>query len=118
MSQPYGASKSIMFESSAEERLAKYCNRRFGGSPQITKLMGDASTRQYFRVNNKSDSFIAAAYPEAIDPTTHPYCDVTALFADAGVPVPNIIDSDGHEGIVLQEDLGDVRLQDRFGIAT
>jgi aminoglycoside/choline kinase family phosphotransferase len=117
MSQMPGASQSNVLESPAQDRLMAYCNHRFGDSSQLTKLIGDASTRQYFRVQHGNDSYIAAVYPESIDPETHPYCDVTELFAVAGIPVPKIIDTNGAEGIILQEDLGDLRLQDRFGAA-
>src|SRR5882672_2759857 len=118
MSQLPGASQINVLESPAENRMAAYCNQTFGDQTQLTKLIGDASTRQYFRVQNGTDSYIAAVYPESIDPETHPYCDVTNLFTDAGVPVPHIIDVDGPNGIILQEDLGDLRLQDRFGVAS
>src|SRR6266852_3635535 len=107
MSQLPGASQNHVLELPAEDRLTEYCNQTFGDQTQLTKLIGDASTRQYFRVQNVADSYIAAVYPESIDPENHPYCDVTNLFADAGVPVPHIIDVDGPNGIILQEDLGD-----------
>ena len=118
MSQLPGASQTSILESPAEVRLGAYCNQTFGDQTQLTKLIGDASTRQYFRVQTGVDSYIAAVYPESIDPETHPYCDVTNLLTDAGVPVPHIIDVDGPQGIILQEDLGDLRLQDRFGTAS
>jgi len=120
MSQQLGIADNLAFAVSAEDRLSKYCEERFAGSLNIsfTKLMGDASTRQYFRVRKNKASYIAAVYPEQFDPPHHPYCDVTRLYATAGVPVPEIIDTSGSEGIILQQDLGDGRLQDWLGTAS
>jgi aminoglycoside/choline kinase family phosphotransferase len=120
MSQQPGIADNVAFAVSAEDRLSKYCEERFAGSLNIsyTKLMGDASTRQYFRVRNNKASYIAAVYPEPFDPQHHPYCDVTSLYATASVPVPEIIDTSGSEGIMLQEDLGDGRLQDWLATAS
>ncbi|HEY6332883.1 MAG TPA: phosphotransferase, partial [Blastocatellia bacterium] len=38
--------------------------------------------------------------------------EVTRLFLEAGLPVPRIAGVDGDEGVILFEDLGDLRLQD------
>lgn len=112
--------ESNTFVVSAEDRLAQYCERRFAGSLNVslTKLVGDASTRQYFRVQDGKTSYIAAVYPESFEPKTQSYCDVTNLYAAAGVPVPKIIHASGSEGIILQEDLGDGRLQDWLATAS
>src|SRR5438034_1395701 len=60
MSQSIGVSSNIAFQTSAEQRLTEYCKQRFGRPLLFTKLMGDASTRQYFRVNDDSASYIAS----------------------------------------------------------
>jgi len=79
----------------------------------VVKLTGDASTRVYFRVHlPEGRTYVIARYGEPFDPVAHPYCDVTELFACAGLPVPELIDVNGKEGMMLQQDLGDVRLQD------
>ncbi|MCS6817825.1 MAG: phosphotransferase [Blastocatellia bacterium] len=99
-----------------EEAVRAYAARVFGLDPcrvRAKKLAGDASLRQYFRVYLPDGRhYVVARYPEPFDPTTHPYCDVTALFLKAGLPVPTIFDADGERGMMLLEDLGDVRLQD------
>jgi len=53
---------------------------------------------------------VAAVYPEPFDPEFHPYLDVTHLFLDCGIPVPEIYAVDGNAGIIVQEDLGDRQL--------
>jgi len=99
-----------------EEAVRAYAARVFGLAPRdirAQKLAGDASMRQYFRVYLPDGShYVVARYPEPFDPATHPYCDVTALFLKAGLPVPQLFDADGECGMMLLEDLGDVRLQD------
>jgi hypothetical protein len=79
----------------------------------VSPLTGDASTRQYFRVIIPTGpSYVVARYPERIDPVGHPFCQVTRLLQAASLPVPEIFDVDGEGGFMLQEDLGDRRLQD------
>lgn len=53
---------------------------------------------------------VAAVYPEAFDAEVHPYLDVTRLFLEAEIPVPDIYAVDGETGIIVQEDLGDRQL--------
>lgn len=79
----------------------------------IEPISGDASTRQYFRARlDDGRSFIVAKYPEAFDPETLNYCDVTRLFHAAGLPVPQLHHASGPLGLIVQEDLGDLRMQD------
>jgi aminoglycoside/choline kinase family phosphotransferase len=58
----------------------------------------------------KKGKAVAAVYPEAFDPEFHPYLDVTRLFRDAQIPVPEVYEVDGAAGIIVQEDLGDTQL--------
>ena len=110
MSSPKQVS-SNGFANSAAERLAQYLGRaRAVSASQIVPLTPDASTRNYFRVPWKKGTAIAAVYPERFDPKTQTYLDVTALFVEAGIPVPDIYAVDGEQGIIVQEDLGDRRL--------
>lgn len=76
----------------------------------IVPLTPDASTRNYFRVPWKKGKAVAAVYPEAFDPAFHPYLDVTRLFLESGLPVPEIYAVDGQHGVIVQEDLGDRQL--------
>lgn len=107
------------FTGSAAERLAQYLGAtQADASSQITPLTPDASTRNYFRVPWKKGTAVAAIYPEAFDADVHPYLDVTRLFLDAGIPVPDIYAIDGAHGIIVQEDLGDQQLFRFFESAT
>src|SRR5258706_11618354 len=106
------------FVASARERLASYLLKRHSERPaDILALTPDASTREYFRVPWENGTAVAAVYPEPFDPEVHPYLDVTKLFTEAGLPVPEVYDADGKMGIIVQEDLGDRQLCQVFETA-
>jgi aminoglycoside/choline kinase family phosphotransferase len=98
------------FELSASERLLKFLEGEGIKSPLVVPLTPDASTRNYFRISWKKGKAVAAVYPEAFDPDVHPYLDVTRLFLENSIPVPDIYAVDGQTGIIVQEDLGDRQL--------
>ncbi|MDQ3804790.1 MAG: phosphotransferase [Acidobacteriota bacterium] len=106
------------FRTSARERLTDYVARAGGASGPITALTPDASTREYFRIPWRGSAAIAAVYPEPFDPEIHPFLDVSRLFADAGLPVPKILDVDALNGIIVQEDFGDQQLRRFFETAS
>ncbi|HEX8719767.1 MAG TPA: phosphotransferase [Pyrinomonadaceae bacterium] len=99
------------FRTSAHERLAEYVVRLGGDAGRIVALTPDASTREYFRIPWKNTAAVAAVYPEPFDPEIHPFMDVTRLFAEARLPVPEILDVDPLNGIIVQEDFGDRQLR-------
>lgn len=112
--------KEDLFTLSGEARLKLYLE-----SPanklvvtKIDRLTGDASTRQYFRLFTNEQSLIAAVYQESFDPLTHSFCDINQLLTVAKLPVPAIVAADGEFGVILTEDLGDIRLQDLLETAT
>ncbi|HJS25001.1 MAG TPA: phosphotransferase [Pyrinomonadaceae bacterium] len=101
---------SNVFESSASDRLARFINQQGIASKEVIPLTPDASTRKYYRIGWKNSTAVAAVYQEPFDPEFHPYLDVTRLFLDCGIPVPEIYAVDGNAGIIVQEDLGDRQL--------
>ncbi len=101
---------SNVFESSASDRLAKFIDQQGIASKEAIPLTPDASTRKYYRIGWKKRTAVAAVYPEPFDPEFHPYLDVTRLFLDCEIPVPEIYAVDGSAGIIVQEDLGDRQL--------
>jgi aminoglycoside/choline kinase family phosphotransferase len=98
------------FELSASERLLKFLESQGVKNKQVVPLTPDASTRNYFRISWKKEKAVAAVYPEPFDPDFHPYLDITRLFLENGIPVPEIYSVDGQSGIIVQEDLGDRQL--------
>jgi len=101
---------SNVFESSASDRLARFITEQGIASSEVIALTPDASTRNYFRFRWTKGTAIAAVYPEPFDPEFHPYLDVTRLFLDCDIPVPEIYAVAGNAGIIVQEDLGDRQL--------
>lgn len=98
------------FDLSASERLLTFLEGQGIENKLIVPLTPDASTRNYFRIPWKKGKAVAAVYPEPFDPDFHPYLDVTRLFLENGIPVPEIYAVDGQSGVIVQEDLGDRQL--------
>ncbi|CDM65339.1 aminoglycoside phosphotransferase family protein [Pyrinomonas methylaliphatogenes] len=104
----------------ARERLRLYLERSGCAvdASRIIALTPDASVRAYFRIPWHGATAVAAVYPEPFDPATHPFLDVTQLFAEAGLPVPQVIAVEGELGIIVQEDLGDRQLRNLLETAS
>jgi len=98
------------FDLSAAERLSNFLEGQGLTQKPMQPLTPDASTRNYFRIGWKKGTAVAAVYPEPFDPDFHPYLDVTRLFLDNAIPVPEIYAVDGQHGLIVQEDLGDQQL--------
>lgn len=93
------------------DRLREFLTSR--GQPlEFESLTADASTREYFRIHWNDSQAIACVYPEPFDPADQSYLDVTRLFLAGGLPVAEVLDSDGGLGVIIQEDLGDTILRD------
>jgi aminoglycoside/choline kinase family phosphotransferase len=95
--------------------VSSFLEERLGsavGRVRIRPLAGDASTRRYFRLEHEGGGTeVLAANPEPFDPDALPFLAVQGLLAGWGLPVPRVLAVDGARGIVLQQDLGDVSLQ-------
>lgn len=98
------------FTLSAAERLSKFLADSGIDGKHVEPLTPDASTRNYFRIPWRKGRAVAAVYPEPFDPDFHPYLDVTRLFLENSIPVPEIYAVDGQSGVIVQEDLGDRQL--------
>ncbi|HEY0385590.1 MAG TPA: phosphotransferase, partial [Pyrinomonadaceae bacterium] len=107
------------FAEPARERLINYLSGN--GKVAVDKIQAltpDASTREYFRIPWKRGTAIAAVYPEPFDARFHPFLDVTRLFAEGSLPVPEILAVAALSGIIVQEDLGDRQLRLVYEAAT
>jgi N-acetylmuramate 1-kinase len=122
--------------SSRIRELAAECLQASVGDITISNVTGDASTRAYFRAKANHKSVIIALYNApfdervpaverlvtaeaqnpaarltfASDPCAH--IETTALFREAGLPVPRVLASSGKDNALFIEDVGDTRLQD------
>ena len=100
----------------SEKRVRNYAAKYLAIEPetvQLEALTPDASTRKYYRIaasDKPAQTFIVSLYPAPFNPQSSAYLDVTRLFTAAHLPVPQVLDVAGTEGIILQEDLGDESL--------
>jgi aminoglycoside/choline kinase family phosphotransferase len=104
-----------------DETVARYLAERqdaLGAGVEVRALSGDASTRRYFRLCAGPRSYVLALYPEPFDPRELSYLSVLERLEEYGLPVPATLDVDGARGVVLQQDLGDVTLQESLRHAT
>ncbi len=105
-----------------QQRLMEFIRQRYQlgyNHYNVQKLIGDASSRQYFRlVFENEGSYVLAAYPEPFKLDDFTFQNVYDIFRAVGLPVPEIIAADGELGIVLQEDLGDESVQKRLRQST
>jgi N-acetylmuramate 1-kinase len=84
---------------------------------RIEKIQGDASTRQYFRVTGAEEPAIACYDPafESYTEQEYPFLVMQQLLSGHGIPVPGIRAVEAGSGLLLQEDCGDLLLQNVFG---
>jgi aminoglycoside/choline kinase family phosphotransferase len=100
---------------SPDERVESYLRERYGARVSditVMPLFGDASTRRYYRIKDAERPTVLSLNPEPFDPETLPFLVIRNLMAGWGLPVPEVVDADGPRGILLQEDLGDLSLQE------
>lgn len=103
-----------------DRRIGRYLHRRAERGDQVHKivpLIGDASTRSYFRLLLDGESLILALMPDPFDPNRLPFLNVAELLRQVPLRIPAIRDVSGPEGILLLEDLGDELLQQRVATA-
>lgn len=93
------------------ERLESFLVSR-NRTGAICHLTPDASTREYFRIEDSEKTAVACIYPEPFVAAEQSYIDVTSLFLNCGLPVAKILDYDEALGIILLEDLGNRILRD------
>ncbi len=78
---------------------------------EINKLTGDASTRRYFRLFTRENSFVVCLDKPIDTPVNeYPFYQVQSLLQNEKIRVPAIYDINLKEGFLLEEDLGDQTL--------
>ncbi len=103
------------------ERIVCYLARSplVSDQARTVPLTGDASDRRYFRVLDPGKpSIVLALHAAPFDYETLPFVNVAKLFAQATLPIPQILDHASDLGVLALEDLGDVTLQAHLGAAT
>lgn len=106
--------------SAIEYRLRQWVKRAgLPESTQLQELAGDASDRRFVRVVPPTTrTRVLVVHQNSIDPKQLPLVQVSALFRQLPVPVPEIYDFDTELGIVVLEDLGNTTLESALTAAT
>ena len=83
------------------------------GDIRLEPVTRDASSRKYFRVFSHGSTSILCVDNEfaAFSGKHYPFLTVHELLSTASVPVPTIIGHDKSHGLILQEDCGNIMLQ-------
>ncbi|MBI2607021.1 MAG: phosphotransferase [Deltaproteobacteria bacterium] len=88
---------------------------RRGRTVSIDPLPGDASSRRYYRIRVRGDSFVGMRVPPFQDVGEQlPFIQVQKHLHKLGVSVPQIFDIDARRGLILLSDLGDETLLKRL----
>lgn len=82
---------------------------------QIFQLAGDASSRKYYRIVSDEKSYVLMDWePFSENVDDYPLLSVLKHFEKHGIHTPKIIAKSPKEGLLLQEDLGDLTLERKF----
>ncbi len=83
------------------------------GGADIVPMVGDASFRRYFRVENGAQAAILMdAPPPHEDP--RPFIHIARYLTDNGLHAPQILAEDAARGLVLLEDFGNDRVREHL----
>ncbi len=91
------------------EDVARWVADKYGDSSSITPIAGDASARDFYRIEHNGESFVVM---DSSRTPIWPWLDIHTLLKGMDFPLPRIIASDDTRGYVIQEDLGNTRLCD------
>lgn len=96
--------------------LQKKCHQVHQGEPAVSVLAGDGSQRAFFRLRFAGQAAVIAVLPACRDMAQMAEARAAWLIGRhlhrAGVPVPEPLAHDEECGVILFEDLGDLRLHD------
>lgn len=108
-----------MSDSRLPAAIATFFERQHIDPLRVVPLTGDASDRRYFRVIPRhGPSIVLALYAQPFVYDALPFVNVTALFEAMPLPVPRLLQHEADQGVLAQQDLGDVTLQAHIGGAT
>ncbi|MEW6055872.1 MAG: phosphotransferase [Bdellovibrionota bacterium] len=109
------AKNKIERDRAQEQQLIRSWLSRLGSSVVMTQIPGDASSRRYYRVRTRNSSFIAMKTQPFDDLGEQlPFVQVQRHLSKLGVNVPQILDFEAKQGMMLLSDLGDETLLKRL----
>ncbi len=90
--------------------IEDFLDEVLNGYRDLHMIAGDASFRRYFRVRQGRVSYVLMDAPPERE-NVELFVHIATAFAQAGICVPEIIDSDFDNGYLLLSDFGDEQLQ-------
>ncbi len=100
-----------------DQETINYLKDHVEGVEKVSMLAGDASARNYFRLFKEDETMVAMVYPKNNSEEIIRIRDLTGSYRDAGLNVPEIVGQIG-DTVLLQEDLGDISLQNYLSDAS
>jgi len=99
-----------------DELINNFIKNSLHDSYKLSKLTGDASTREYYRISSSGRSYILCIDDKlkGISSKEYTYCIVHDIFKKRGIPVPEIYSIDEKAGAILLQDLGDSLLELKY----
>ncbi|MFH0976106.1 MAG: phosphotransferase [Spirochaetota bacterium] len=100
----------------ADYQIHNFIKSSTGESYEVSKLKGDASAREYYRINSGNKSYMLCIDNnlKGITPEQYAFCIVHNLLRKNGIPVPDIYSIDEKAGLLLIQDLGDSLIEQNF----
>ena len=96
------------------ESLLRFLSRKPGAS--LRKIHAEASRRSFYRLHCGRNTQVAMVYPEPMPSEVERFCAMQKIYLHHGLRVPRIDQVLGDQ-VVLQEDLGDLLLQQAWHAA-
>lgn len=106
----------ISDEQAQDLRFYGFITKTLGSTSfQIYQLAGDASNRKYYRIISDDKSWVLMDWePFSENVDDYPLLSVLKHFEKHKVHTPKIIATSPGEGLLMQEDLGDLTLERKF----
>ncbi len=97
-----------------DQMMRRFLRGALGSYDAITKLQGDASTREYFRVVKGDASYILCFDPALLHTKldSYPFYILHSLLSKNTIPVPVLYQASPDHGSLLLEDLGDCMVEE------
>jgi hypothetical protein len=97
------------------EAAQEWVRRSAKALQSVAKIPGDASTRQYYRLEASGKTYILMSMEPFVEQGDKLlFLGVRKHFAACGIDVPEVLDTCPEKGLILLEDLGDVTLLRRL----